>query len=117
MKVKVESEKVGLKLNIQKTKITASGSITSWQIGGETVEAVADFIQGWMKHRLKMDLECQVHESRKKGQQRMRQFIGITDLMDEFEQGLGVHDGQGNLACCSPWGHKELNMTELLEHF
>ena len=44
MKVKEESDKVGLKLNIQKTKITASGSITSWQIGGETVEAVADFI-------------------------------------------------------------------------
>ena len=44
MKVKVESEKVGLKLNIQKTKITASGPITSWQIDGETVETVADFI-------------------------------------------------------------------------
>ena len=44
MKVKVESEKVGLKLNIQKTKITASGPITSWQIDGETVETVSDFI-------------------------------------------------------------------------
>ena len=44
MKVKVESEKVGLKLNVQKTKIVASGPITSWQIDGETVEAVADFI-------------------------------------------------------------------------
>ena len=44
MKVKVESEKVGLKLNIQKTKIMASGLITSWQIDGETVETVADFI-------------------------------------------------------------------------
>ena len=44
MKVKVESEKVGLKLNIQKTKIMASGSITSWQIDGKTVERVADFI-------------------------------------------------------------------------
>ena len=44
MKVKEESEKVGLKLKIQKTKITASGSITSWQIDGETVETVADFI-------------------------------------------------------------------------
>ena len=46
MKVKVESEKVGLKLNIQKTKIMASGPITSWQIDGETVEIVADFILG-----------------------------------------------------------------------
>ena len=44
MKVKEESEKVGLKLNIQKTKIMASGAITSWQIDGETVETVADFI-------------------------------------------------------------------------
>ena len=44
MKVKQESEKVGLKLNIQKAKIMASGPITSWQIDGETVETVADFI-------------------------------------------------------------------------
>ena len=44
MKVKEESEKVGLKLNIQKTKIMASGPITSWQIGGETMETVSDFI-------------------------------------------------------------------------
>ena len=44
IKVKEESEKVGLKLNIQKTKIMASGPITSWQIDGETVETVADFI-------------------------------------------------------------------------
>ena len=44
MKVKVESEKVGLKLNIQKTKIMASGPITSWEIVGETVETVSDFI-------------------------------------------------------------------------
>ena len=46
MKVKEESEKVGLKLNIQKTKIMASGSITSWEIDGETVETVSDFIFG-----------------------------------------------------------------------
>ena len=46
MKVKVESEKVGLKLNIQKTKIMASGPITSWQMDGETMETVTDFILG-----------------------------------------------------------------------
>ena len=46
MKVKEESEKVGLKLNIQKMKIMASGPITSWEIGGETVEIVSDFIWG-----------------------------------------------------------------------
>ena len=49
MKVTEESEKVGLKLNIQKTKIMASGPITSWQIDGETVETVADFILGGSK--------------------------------------------------------------------
>ena len=49
MKVKEESEKVGLKLNIQKTKIMASGPITSWEIDGETVETVADFILGGFK--------------------------------------------------------------------
>ena len=46
-KVKEESEKVGLKLNIQKTKIMASGPVTSWQIDGETVETVSDFIFCW----------------------------------------------------------------------
>ena len=46
MKVKDESEKVGLKLNIQKTKVTASSPITSWQIDGETVETVADYFEG-----------------------------------------------------------------------
>ena len=49
MKVKVESEKVGLKLNIQKTKIMACGPITSWEIDGETVETVSDFILGGSK--------------------------------------------------------------------
>ena len=49
MKVKKESEKAGLKLNIQKTKIMASGSITSWQIDGETMETVRDFILGGSK--------------------------------------------------------------------
>ena len=49
MKVKDESEKVGLKLNIQKTKIMASGPITSWQIDGEAMETVADFILGGSK--------------------------------------------------------------------
>ena len=49
MKVEEESETVGLKLNIQKTKIMASGPITSWQINGETVDTVADFILGALK--------------------------------------------------------------------
>ena len=53
MKVKVESEKVGLKLNIQKTKIMASGPMTSWEIDGETVETVSDFIF-WAPKSLQM---------------------------------------------------------------
>ena len=54
MKVIVESEKVGLKLNIQKTKIMASGPITSWEIDGETVETVSDFILGGSKKSVQM---------------------------------------------------------------
>ena len=50
MKVKEESEKLGLKLNIQKTKIMASGPITSWQIDGETVETVTDYLSGLQNH-------------------------------------------------------------------
>ena len=56
MKVKEESEKVHLKLNVQKTKITASGPITSWQIDGETVETVADFI--FMGSKITADGDC-----------------------------------------------------------
>ena len=62
MKVKEESEKVGLKLNIQKTKIMASSPITSWQIDGETVETVADFILGGSK--ITADGDCS-HESKR----------------------------------------------------
>ena len=54
MKVKQESEKVGLKLNIQKTKIMASGPITSWEIDGETVETVSDFYFFWAPKSLQM---------------------------------------------------------------
>ena len=56
MKVKEESEKVGLKLNIQKTKIMASGPITSWQIDGETAETVADFI--FLSSKIAADGDC-----------------------------------------------------------
>ena len=62
MNVKEESEKVGLKLNIQKTKIMASGPITSWEIDGETVETVSDFILGGSK--ITTDGDCS-HESKR----------------------------------------------------
>ena len=63
MKVKEESEKVGLKLNIQKTKIMASGPITSWEIAGETVETVADFI--FLGSKLTADGDCS-HEIKRR---------------------------------------------------
>ena len=58
IKVKVESEKVGLKLNIQETKMMASGPITSWEIDGETVETVSDFILGGSK--ITADGDCTI---------------------------------------------------------
>ena len=61
MKVKVESEKVGLKLIIQKTKIMASGPITSWQIDGETVETVSDFPQ-MVTAAMKLEDACSLEE-------------------------------------------------------
>ena len=63
MKVKEESEKVGLKLNVQKTKIMASGPITSWEIDGETVETVSDFILGSSK--ITADGDCS-HEIKRR---------------------------------------------------
>ena len=108
MKVKEESEKAGLKLNIQKNKIMASGPIISWEIDGETVETVSDFILGVSK--ITADADCS-HEikrclllgrkvmtnlhsilksrditliggRRRRGRQRMRWLDGITDSMD-----------------------------------
>ena len=237
MKVKEESEKVGLKLNIQKTMIKASGPITSWQIDGGTVETVADFIFGGSKitadgdcsHEIKRclllgrqvvtnldsilksrditlpteirlvkvlvfpvvtygceldykeswamknwyfwtvmlektvespldckeikpvhpkgnqswmftgrtdveaetpifwppDVKCwliwkdlmlgKIEGRKKRGQQRMR-MVGWHDWLNghEFEQTLGVGDGQGGRAGCSPWGHRESDTTEWL---
>ena len=60
MKVKEESKKVGLKLNIEKTKIMASGPITSWQIDGEPVETVSDFIFGGSKITADGDCSCEI---------------------------------------------------------
>ena len=85
MKVKEESEKVGLKLNIQKTKIMASCPITSWQIDGETVETVTDFIFGGSK--ITADGDCS-HEIKRRlllGRQVMSNLDSILkrrDVMD-----------------------------------
>ena len=86
--MKVESEKVGLKLNIQKTKIMASGPITSWEIDGETVETVADFL--FLGSKITADGDCS-HEIKSGKSHKRRSLVGY-----------------------SPWGCKKSDVTELL---
>ena len=78
MKVKVESEKVGLKLNIQKTRIMASSPITSWQIDGETVETVSDFIFGGSKFTA--DGDCS-HEIKRRLLLRMKVMTNLDSIL------------------------------------
>ena len=87
MKVKEESEKVGLKLNIQKTKIMASGPITSWETDGETVETVADFILGGSK--ITADCDCS-HEIKRRllfGRKVMGNLDSILKIRDITSKG------------------------------
>ena len=81
MKVKEESEKVGLKLNIQKTKIMASGPITSWQLDGETVETVRDYFWG---SKITADGDCTMKSKilapQKKTYDQPRQYIKKADI-------------------------------------
>ena len=82
MKVKEENEKVGLKLNIQKTKVMASGPITSWQIEGETVETVTDFI--FLGSKITADGECS-HEIKRcllLGRKVMTNLESILNIRD-----------------------------------
>ena len=78
MKVKEDSENVGLKLNIQKTKIKASGPITSWQIDGETVETVSDFIFGGSK--ITADGDCS-HEIKRRLLLRRKVMINLESIL------------------------------------
>ena len=80
MKVKEESEKVGLKLNIQKTKIMASGPITSWKTDGETMEIVADFILGGSK--ITADGDCSPEIERLLGRKVMTNLDSILKSRD-----------------------------------
>ena len=118
MKVKEESEKVGLKFNIQKTKIMASGPITSWQIDGETVETVTDFI--FLGSQIIADGDCS-HEIKR------RLLLGrkvMTNLDSILEKVMAPHSS--TLAWEIPWteepgglqsmGREELDITERL-HF
>ena len=93
MEVKEESEKVGFKLNIQKAKIMASGSITSWQIDGETMETVANFI--FLSSKITAD----------------------SDRSYEIKRCLLLgRNVMTSLVCCNSWGRKESETTERL-HF
>ena len=82
MKVKEESEKVGLKLNIQKSRIMASGPITSWEIGGETVETVSDFILGGSKITAAGDFSHQVKRRLLLGRKVMTNLDSILKSRD-----------------------------------
>ncbi|KAJ1063485.1 hypothetical protein K5549_021582, partial [Capra hircus] len=109
MKVKEESEKVGLKLNIQKTKIMASGPITSWEVDGETVEAVSDFIFGGSK--MTADGDCS-HEIKRRSCRRhgFDPWVRKIPWRRAWQPTLlflpGEFHGQRSLVGYSPWGHK-----------
>ena len=95
MKVNEESKKVGLKLNIQKTKIMASSPITSWQIDGKTVETVTNFILGGSK--ITADGDCN-HE--------IKRFLLLG-------RKVMTNQGQGSLVGCRLWGRTDLDTTEV----
>ena len=82
MKVKEENEKVALKLNIQKSKIMASGPITSWQIDGEIVETVADFILGGFKITADGDCSCDIKRHLLLGRKVMTNLDSILKSRD-----------------------------------
>ena len=82
MKVIEESEKVDLKLNIQKTKIVASGLINSWQIDGETVETVSDFIFGGSKITADGDCSCEIQRRLLLGRKVMNNLDNISKSRD-----------------------------------
>ena len=99
MKVKEESEKVGLKLNIQKTKIMASGPITSWQIDRKTVETVADFILGGSKITADGDRSHEIKRYLLLGRKVMTNLNSILKIRDNFankglsSEGYGFSSG------------------------
>ena len=115
MKVKVEGEKVGLKLNIQKTKIMAFGPITSWEIDGETVETVSDFI--FLGSKITTDGDC-THEIKRRlllGRKVMTNLDSIFKSRDYFankdpsSQGYGFSSGHvwmWELDCEESWARK-----------
>ena len=105
MKVKEESEKVGLMLNIQKTKIMASGPITSWQIDGETGETVSDFV--FLGSKITAHGDCS-HEIRRCLHLESKVMAMATHSSTLAWKIPWMED----LVGCSPWGCTESDMTE-----
>ena len=101
MKVKEESEKIGLKLNIQKTKIVASGPITSWQIGGETIETVTDFIFLGSKITADGDCSCEIKRHLLLGRKVMTNLDNILNSRDIVNKDLSSQSYlfSGSLVC------------------
>ena len=116
MKVKVESEKFGLKLNIQKTKIMASGPITSWQIDEETVETVSDFILGGSKftadgdcsHEIKRHLllERQSYDQTRQHIKKQRHYFANKGLSSQSYGFSSGHVWMWELDCKESWEPK-----------
>ena len=102
MKVKVESEKVGLKLNIQKTKIMASGSITSWEIDGETVETVSDVIFGGSKITADGDCSHEIKRCLLRGRKVMANLDSILKCRHYFANKGPSSQGYG-FSCGHVW--------------
>ena len=90
MKVKEESEKVGLKLNIQKTKIMASGPITSWEIDGETVETVSDFI--FLGSKITADGDCS-HEIKRCLLLGRKVMTNLDSIFSQKQRHYFIHKG------------------------
>ena len=117
MKVKVESGKVGLKLNIQKTKSRASGPITSWQIDGATVETVSDF--KFLGSKIAADGDCS-HEIKRRlllGRKFMTNLDSIFKWRQQWHPtpvfSTGESQGQRSLVGCRLWGCTESDTTEV----
>ena len=107
MKVKEKSEKVGLKLNIQKTKMMASNPITSWKIDGKTVETVRDFILGGSKITADGDCSLEIKRRLVLGRKVMTNLDSILRRRQWQPTPVllpGKSHGRRSLVGCSPWG-------------
>ena len=114
MKVKEESEKVGLELNIQKMKIMASSPITSWQIDGETVETVADFI--CLGSKITADGDCS-HGIKRRLLLGRKVMTNLDSILEKEWQPIpvflpGESQGRGSLVGCHLWDRTESDTTE-----